>query len=98
MKLLTPSQARELDRVAMDEMGISSETLMGNAGRRIADKALELVAKLPNPFILVLCGKGNNGGDGFAAASILFKSKINVKIHSIQSNNVIKSEEKKDCN
>ena len=41
MKLLTPSQARELDRVAMDEMGISSETLMGNAGRRIADKALE---------------------------------------------------------
>ncbi|MBT5114922.1 MAG: NAD(P)H-hydrate epimerase, partial [Candidatus Marinimicrobia bacterium] len=92
MKLLTPSQARELDRVAMDEMGISSETLMGNAGRRIADKALELVAKLPNPFILVLCGKGNNGGDGFAAASILFKSKINVKIHSIQSNNVIKSD------
>ncbi|MBC8467485.1 MAG: NAD(P)H-hydrate dehydratase [Candidatus Marinimicrobia bacterium] len=92
MKLLTPSQARELDRVAMDEMGISSETLMGNAGRRIADKALELVAKLPNPFILVLCGKGNNGGDGFAAASILFKNKINVKIHSIQSNNRIKSD------
>ena len=82
MKLLTPSQARELDRVSMDEMGIPRKVLTGNAGQCIAEKAMEMLSDIPNPFILILCGKGNNGGDGFAAASILYNNKFNIQIHS----------------
>ena len=43
---------------------------MKNAGRCVYDVAISLLKKVHNPEILVLCGKGNNGGDGFVAASI----------------------------
>lgn len=87
MKLLTPSQARELDKISMGEMGISGETLMGNAGKSVANFALELLSHISKPSILILCGKGNNGGDGFAAGSILFDKKYDVSIHSICDKN-----------
>ena len=85
MRLLTPDQARELDQISMDDLGISGTILMGNAGSRISDVALELVADFHNPFILIICGKGNNGGDGYAAALELSKNNINVKVHSLYS-------------
>lgn len=92
MRLITPDQARELDRVAMGDMGISGEMLMGNAGKQIAEKAMEMMADVHDPFIIILCGKGNNGGDGFAAASILFENKFKIKIHSIPAINGIKDD------
>ena len=85
MRLLTPDQARELDQISMDDLGISGTMLMGNAGSKISDVALEMVADFHNPFILIICGKGNNGGDGYAAALELSKSNINVKVHSLYS-------------
>ena len=83
MRLLTPSQARELDRVSMGKMGIPGETLMANAGICISQQAMEMVANIHDPFILIICGKGNNAGDGFAAASILIEKKYKVRIHTI---------------
>ena len=63
MKLLTPGQARELDRVSMGDMGISTEKLMGNAGKKVAEEAMEMVSDIHDSSILILSGKGNNGGD-----------------------------------
>ena len=90
MRLLTPSQARELDRVSMGKMGIPGEKLMANAGICISQLAMEMVANIHDPFILIICGKGNNGGDGFAAASILIEKKYKVRIHTINYVNELK--------
>jgi NAD(P)H-hydrate epimerase len=74
MRLLTKEQSRELDRRAQDEFGISDQELMGNAGQKIAEAVVKHLADQHDPCIGIICGKGNNGGDGFAAAAIL-KSK-----------------------
>jgi NAD(P)H-hydrate epimerase len=63
---LTRAQVRELDRRAMDEYGIPSIVLMENAGRGCAELLMRL-----NPekkTTVILCGPGNNGGDGFVMA------------------------------
>ena len=81
MRLLTSMQARELDHISMVDMGISGQSLMGNAGKCISSRARKLMSNIKNPLILILCGKGNNGGDGFAAASELYRNKYIVHIH-----------------
>ena len=68
MKLLTQKQARELDLVAMEEYKIKGIQLMGSAGLAIANLAVKKTGDIHDPIIVILCGKGNNGGDGFAAA------------------------------
>ena len=55
MRVLTPGQARELDRISMAELDIPGKRLMGNAGRRVAEKALELTADIHDPSIFILC-------------------------------------------
>ena len=89
MRILTSEQAYFLDKTSIDNFGISSIDLMGNAGRRIALNIEEILAKVSKPKILIICGKGNNGGDGYAAAIILKKIGYSVKIHStIPVNNI----------
>lgn len=67
MKVLTAAQMREVDRRTIDA-GISGLTLMENAGSRVVDSMAEMFAPLHEQQIVVLCGKGNNGGDGFVVA------------------------------
>lgn len=68
MKLLTAVEMRELDRRAMEEIGIPGAVLMESAGRGAAELLAERYADLfPGP-VLILAGKGNNGGDGFVVA------------------------------
>lgn len=63
---LTRSEVRELDRRAVEEYGMSSLVLMENAGRGVAVQMRRLnPEKKP---VTVLCGPGNNGGDGFVIA------------------------------
>jgi NAD(P)H-hydrate epimerase len=63
--VLTRAQVREVDRRAIEELGISSLVLMENAGRGAADAMCQ--AGIDGP-VVVVCGKGNNGGDGFVVA------------------------------
>jgi len=67
--LLTAAQVRELDRIAIEEVGIPGLVLMESAGRALAAVAEEMAP--PGSRVVILCGKGNNGGDGFVAARIL---------------------------
>jgi ADP-dependent NAD(P)H-hydrate dehydratase / NAD(P)H-hydrate epimerase len=66
MKILTADEMRTADRVTTERFGVSSLDLMHNAGAAVARFVLR---EFPDRrHIVVLCGKGNNGGDGFVAA------------------------------
>jgi hydroxyethylthiazole kinase-like uncharacterized protein yjeF len=80
MRILTAAQMREADRLTTERHGISSIQLMGNAGAGVVEclkkEYPNLFAEskykdLMKPRVTVLCGKGNNGGDGFVVARLL---------------------------
>src|SRR6201993_1611325 len=74
MKALTAAEMREVDRLTTERYGISGTQLMENAGKSVAEFVLHEVSlrfQSPVRSVVVLCGKGNNGGDGFVAARYL---------------------------
>lgn len=72
LKVLTAEQMREVDRLTTERYGIPSIILMENAAHAVARVITEkLGGSVKGKSILVLCGKGNNGGDGAALARIL---------------------------
>jgi len=77
--VLTASEMRLCDERTIKEFGITGHALMETAARG-AEKILALNAKIKKKHILILCGKGNNGGDGFAMGRILKKDGARVTI------------------
>ncbi len=75
MKILTAAEMREVDRLTI-ERGIPGLILMENAGSRVVDFLRETFAPLAEQRVVVVCGKGNNGGDGFVVARQLFTRKL----------------------
>ncbi|HTU33163.1 MAG TPA: NAD(P)H-hydrate dehydratase [Candidatus Acidoferrum sp.] len=73
MKILTAAEMREVDRLTTERYGVPGLTLMENAGRSIAEFIRDRFPDLARRRIVVVCGKGNNGGDGFVAARHLQK-------------------------
>ena len=71
MKVLTAAQMRDVDRRTA-ELGIPNIILMENAGCRVVEFLEREYAPLAKQRILVVCGKGNNGGDGLVVARQLF--------------------------
>jgi len=71
MKILTAAQMREVDRRTI-EAGIPGLILMENAGHRVVEFLAETFAPLHEQRVVILCGKGNNGGDGMVVARQLF--------------------------
>jgi len=72
MKILTAAQMREVDRITSEELGIPSLLLMENAGISVVRVMEERFRPLAGHRIAILCGKGNNGGDGFVVARQLW--------------------------
>jgi NAD(P)H-hydrate epimerase len=68
--VVTAAEMRELDRATIEELGIPAFTLMETAGRAVAEIALDMLEGARGP-VAVVCGVGNNGGDGFVAARVL---------------------------
>jgi NAD(P)H-hydrate epimerase len=78
MKLLTRADSREVDRYAIEELKVPSLVLMENAGRGAAEV---LLSRQPAAHkALILCGKGNNGGDGFTMARHLAIRGVEVQV------------------
>ncbi len=78
LEVLTNEQTALADRLAV-EMGVPGLTLMENAGRAVADEAEKMADA--GARIVVLCGPGNNGGDGFVAARHLKERGYNVAVY-----------------
>ncbi|QTM98123.1 NAD(P)H-hydrate dehydratase [Sediminibacillus dalangtanensis] len=81
MHIVTAKEMYEADRYAMETIGIEGKLLMENAGRAIADKAAERMSKTMR--ILVMCGSGSNGGDGFVIARTLLNWGYTVRVFQL---------------
>jgi hydroxyethylthiazole kinase-like uncharacterized protein yjeF len=71
MRILNAAQMREADRLTTERHGISSLQLMGNAGAGVVEFLKKQYPDLSKLKVTILCGKGNNGGDGFVVARLL---------------------------
>jgi NAD(P)H-hydrate epimerase len=71
MKILTAPQMQRIDRLTTERYGVPSLTLMENAGRGVVEFLAEHFAPLERQRIVILCGRGNNGGDGLVVAHLL---------------------------
>ena len=81
MKLVTSEQMKALDRAAIEDYGIPGVVLMENVGRAVAEAGAQMAAPMPSDArILVVCGRGNNGGDGFVATRHLHNKGLSVEI------------------
>src|SRR3979409_2226122 len=80
MRVLNAAQMREADRRTIDDIGISSLVLMENAGRQAVAAMETMYSDLRERQVAVLCGRGNNGGDGFVIARTLVQRGVDVSV------------------
>lgn len=78
MKIVSAADMREIDRITTEKYGVPSLTLMENAGGAVAEFVLGEYPRAER--ITVVCGKGNNGGDGFVAARKLHEAGKKVQV------------------
>ena len=82
IEILTTSQMARADSLAIAG-GVPSMTLMENAAAAITRTTNQILQKSSGRRVLVLCGPGNNGGDGYVAARLLRNSRIKVKVAAL---------------
>ncbi|MCC6408173.1 MAG: NAD(P)H-hydrate epimerase [Planctomycetes bacterium] len=83
---LTRDEVRELDRIAIEELGIPGVVLMENAGRGAAEAllaAFQLAHGRAPRVVSIVCGRGNNGGDGYVVARHLRARGVEVRVASL---------------
>ncbi len=85
MRVLNTQQMREADRRTIDEIGIPSIVLMENAGRQSVAAMEAAFEDLADSHVGVLCGRGNNGGDGFVIARTLIQRGVETSVFLLGS-------------
>lgn len=85
MKVLTGKAMAELDRIAIEEIGIPSLVLMENAGRSVFQFIQEHMPDFAQKKIVIVCGKGNNGGDGLVVARHLINAGASPQVFVLSS-------------
>ncbi|MFB0566825.1 MAG: NAD(P)H-hydrate dehydratase [Candidatus Aminicenantaceae bacterium] len=92
MKILNSAQMKNIDRTAIEEIGIIGPILMENAGLQILEA---LRSKFPKPqkeTIVVVAGRGNNGGDGLVVARHLFNQGCKIQVLIIGTKDKVKGD------
>lgn len=79
-RYLTSAQMRAADKYTIEQLKISSAVLMERAGAAIAEEVVSRAK--PGDRITVVCGAGNNGGDGYVCAQNLYMAKLNVAVYA----------------
>ena len=90
MKITTAAEMREIDRASTEKFGVPSLTLMENAGSAVAQFILQNYPDAER--IAVVCGKGNNGGDGFVIARKLHRAGRVVEVLLLASPSELKGD------
>jgi len=91
-KVVTASEMQVIDRSAIDDFGIPGLVLMENAGLAAASLIHESVPDLLERKVVIVCGKGNNGGDGFVIARHLFIDRVSVDVLLLGKRQQLKSD------
>ena len=82
---LTAEAMREADQFAIEAYGIPGFTLMETAGRGAADRIEQAFGAMAGKTVVCLCGKGNNGGDGFVVARVLYARGARVRVLALSA-------------
>jgi hydroxyethylthiazole kinase-like uncharacterized protein yjeF len=80
MRVFNAAQMREADRRTIEDIGIPSLVLMENAGRQTVAAMEAMYSDLAERQVGILCGRGNNGGDGFVVARTLMQRGVDVAV------------------
>ncbi len=92
MKIAMSREMREIDKTTMEWFGLPGVVLMENAGRAVADKAIEMLGEPRGKIVFIVCGRGNNGGDGYVAARWLHNRGARVKLFLAMDREVVKGD------
>lgn len=92
MKALTASEMREVDRLTTERYGIPSLQLMENAGTSVFEFLRSTYGDPVASDATILCGKGNNGGDGFVVARLLQEAGLKPKIYFLAGQNDLRGD------
>jgi ADP-dependent NAD(P)H-hydrate dehydratase / NAD(P)H-hydrate epimerase len=90
--LLSAAESRELDRLSQEKYGVASYSLMTRAGEAVAAALLQRWGHALHDGVLVVAGKGNNGGDGMVAARILMAEHLPVRAILLASASTLKGD------
>ncbi len=94
IKAVTADQMREMDRRAIEEMGVPGLVLMENAGLAVVKAVREKIPEIRGSRINVFAGKGNNGGDGFVVARHLMNAGADVTVFLVAQKTEVKGDAK----
>jgi NAD(P)H-hydrate epimerase len=92
MKILTAAQMQRIDRLTTDRYGVPSLTLMENAGRGFVEFLADRFSPLAEQRIVILCGRGNNGGDGMVVARLLREQGLKPRVLLLTDPNGLKGD------
>lgn len=96
-RAVTKEQIQRLDQLAIETIGIPSLVLMENAGRAVSHEVLRSLKKQKQSLVTVVCGMGNNAGDGFVCARHLLNNGITTKVFLIGKKEQLKSDAFLNC-
>jgi ADP-dependent NAD(P)H-hydrate dehydratase / NAD(P)H-hydrate epimerase len=92
MIVVTSEQMREMDRLTIQKYGTQSLTLMEHAGAAVVEAIVERFAEPASKGVLIVAGKGNNGGDGFVVGRLLRQQRVPCEIALLAKRNEISSD------
>ncbi len=90
--VLNASEMSQIDRVTIDEVEIPGVVLMENAGRGVVEEIERFLGDVFDKQIVIFCGKGNNGGDGYVIARHLYNRGANVAVFLAGKKETIKGD------
>ncbi|MGB2937503.1 MAG: NAD(P)H-hydrate epimerase [Phycisphaerae bacterium] len=88
----TRDQIRAFDRYATETLGVPGIVLMENAGRQIAEAALGILGAAKEPHVVILAGRGNNGGDAFVVARHLTLYGVRPKVFLVAPRHAVRGD------
>ncbi|MCK4404260.1 MAG: NAD(P)H-hydrate dehydratase [candidate division Zixibacteria bacterium] len=94
MKLVTSSQMKNIDKKTIEGLGIPGLELMEKAGRGTAQVVRQMLADPENKAVIIFCGRGNNGGDGFVVGRYLSQWGAQVEFFLTAKKNEVKGDAK----
>ena len=99
LKVVTAKEMQRIDRVTIHEYGLSGLVLMERAGLSVVEKLNDLFfQRADKRKVLVLCGGGNNGGDGFVIARLLIEQGVEVDVYLTISARSLKGDARTNYN